>query len=144
MKKIFKILGMIVGIFLLLIIVGLVYFNLAFPKAEAVPNIKVDITAERVARGEYLAKHVTECLDCHSERDWTKYAGPVLSGSEGKGGELFNEETAGVPGDVYAKNITPAGIGNWTDGELIRAITTGVSNMVQHCFPSCHIRTSIN
>jgi mono/diheme cytochrome c family protein len=134
-KKIFKILGMIVGIFLLLIIVGLVYFNLAFPKAEAVPNIKVDITAERVARGEYLAKHVTECLDCHSERDWTKYAGPVLSGSEGKGGELFNEETAGVPGDVYAKNITPAGIGNWTDGELIRAITTGVSKDGTALFP---------
>ncbi len=135
MKRFFKILGMIVGGIVILLVAGLVYFNMSFPKAEPVPNIKVGATPERLARGEYLVRHVVGCLDCHSERDWTKFAGPVTPGAEGKGGEVFDEETAGVPGAVYAKNITPAGIGSWTDGELIRAVTTGVSKDGTALFP---------
>jgi len=134
-KKFLKIFVIIVGGLEFLIIAGLVYFNLSFPKGEPVPNVKVDITPSRVARGEYLVRHLVGCLDCHSERDWTKYAGPIIPGTEGKGGEVFDEETVGVPGTLYAKNITPMGIGNWTDGELIRGITTGVSKDGTALFP---------
>jgi hypothetical protein len=35
----------------------------------------------------------------------------------------------------YAPNITPAAIGNWTDGELLRAITTGVNPRGDSLFP---------
>ncbi|HUI30561.1 MAG TPA: c-type cytochrome [Candidatus Acidoferrales bacterium] len=135
MRKFIKIFGAVVGGIAALIIIGLVYFNLSFPKAEPVPNIKVELTSARLARGEYLVRHVAGCFDCHSERDWTKFSGPVIPGTEGEGGEVFDKVTAGVPGTVYAKNITPAGIGGWTDGELIRAITTGVSKDGTALFP---------
>ncbi len=50
---------------------------------------------------------------------------PVVPGTEGKGGMDYGEGAGFVP----ASNITPdkvTGIGNWTDGEIFRAITSGV------------------
>jgi mono/diheme cytochrome c family protein len=135
MRKFFKVTGYTVGVILFLALAAITYFNLTYPKVEAAPDLKVEITPARLARGEYLVKHVVGCLDCHSERDWTKYAGPVIPGTEGKGGESLDKETAGVPGTVYAYDITPAGIGNWTDGELIRAITCGVDMKGKAIFP---------
>ena len=41
----------------------------------------------------------------------------------------------GFPGNLYAKNLTPAGIGNWTDGELLRAIVQGVTKDNKALFP---------
>ncbi len=38
-------------------------------------DITVEITPERLTRGEYLAKHVTGCVYCHSGLDWSYYAG---------------------------------------------------------------------
>jgi mono/diheme cytochrome c family protein len=40
-----------------------------------------------------------------------------------------------LPGDFYARNITPAGVGDWTDGELLRAITVGVNKQGNALFP---------
>jgi len=134
-KKFFKFAGIIAGALVLIVVIGIIYFEMSFPKAEPVPVIKVEATPARLARGEYLVRHVVGCLDCHSERDWTKFSGPIVPGTEGKGGEVFDEETAEVPGVVYARNITPAGIGVWSDGELIRAITTGVSKDGTALFP---------
>ena len=36
---------------------------------------------------------------------------------------------------LYSKNITPAAIGSWTDGELLRAVTQGVSKDGTPLFP---------
>ncbi len=36
---------------------------------------------------------------------------------------------------LYSRNITPAAIGQWTDGELIRAITAGVNKNGEPLFP---------
>ena len=36
---------------------------------------------------------------------------------------------------LYSKNITPAAIGSWTDGELLRAVTQGVSQDGTPLFP---------
>ncbi len=135
MKKFFKVLGIIVGVLAVVIIAFLFYFNASFPKAEPVPNIKVEITPARIARGEYLANNVAGCMDCHSQRDYTKYAGPIIPFTRGQGGERYDGPMAGVPGVIYAYNITPAGIGNWSDGELIRAITTGVTKDGKALFP---------
>ncbi|MFA1772333.1 cytochrome c [Rufibacter glacialis] len=74
------------------------------------------------------------CIDCHSERDWTKFTGPPKDGTWGKGGEAFSKEM-GFPGMFYARNITPAGIGDWTDGEVLRAITMGVNKEGHPLFP---------
>jgi hypothetical protein len=136
MKKVFKILGIALGVIVVIIIGVIIYFNSAYPDVENAKNITVTITPEKIERGKYLANNVMVCMDCHSERDWTKYAGPVIKGTEGKGGEKFEEE--GIPGVLYVRNITPAkktGIGNWTDGELMRAITNGVNKDGEALFP---------
>lgn len=92
--------------------------------------------AEQVSidRGKYLAWHVMGCMDCHSRRDFSKFSGPVVSGTEGMGGEKFGPEI-GIPGNVYARNITPAALGNWSDDDLIKAITHGVSKNGDTLFP---------
>ncbi len=103
-------------------------------ETETADTPTVDSVRLSVERGKYLATHVSMCIDCHSERDFNKFAGPVISGTEGKGGERFGPEM-GVPGILFAKNITPAGIGDWTDAELIRAITRGITKTGDTIFP---------
>ena len=41
----------------------------------------------------------------------------------------------GMPGQYFPSNITPAGLGDWTDGEVFRAITAGVSRDGKSLFP---------
>ncbi len=135
MKKFFKIAGYILGGVTILVIAFLIYFNSKYPQFAKPSNEKVEITPARIERGKYLALHVTGCMDCHSTRDWTKYSGPSIPNTFGKGGELFDNATAGVPGKLYAKNITPAALANWSDGELIRAITCGISKDNTALFP---------
>ena len=88
-----------------------------------------------MTRGAYLFNNVARCVDCHSTRDWTKYAAPVVKGTEGKGGEAFTHALMGVPGEFYARNITPTALADWTDGEIARAITTGVNKHGEALFP---------
>ena len=97
----------------------------------------VDSVKQMIEHGRYLANHVSNCIDCHSQRDFTQFAGPVKEGTEGMGGEAFNEKLD-VPGVVYARNITPdttVGIGKWTDDEIARAITKGISRNGDTLFP---------
>ncbi len=134
MKKFFKVILYIVGGIAALLAVFLIYFNLSYPKVDPPSNEKVEITPARLERGKYLANHVTVCIDCHSTRDWSKLSGPIMPGTFGKGGEKFGKEV-GIPGTLYAKNITPASIGDWSDGELMRAITCGVNKKGSAFFP---------
>ncbi|MBX7181986.1 MAG: c-type cytochrome [Bacteroidia bacterium] len=134
MKKVLKI---VLGIFVLILlgIVTLVsYIQLTMPNVGAAPDIKIESTPELVKRGEYLANCVMVCMDCHSTRDWTKYSGPITPGTLGNGGETFNKEL-GFPGEFYSRNITPFGLKDWTDGEIFRAITCGVSRDGHAFFP---------
>ncbi len=135
MKKALKITLFAVGIVIVLAGGGLAYLFTAFPKVSDAPDMKVAATPELIERGRYLANHVSVCIDCHSTRDWSFYSGPIASGTEGKGGEKFDKETAGVPGTIFAPNITPANLGKWTDGEIYRAITSGVNKDGDALFP---------
>ncbi len=119
---------------ILLITGGLVYVKTALPNVGPAPDLKVEITPERVERGKYLANYVMMCIDCHSTRDWAKFSGPMVDGTEGKGGEFFGADV-GLPGNYYSKNLTPYHIGEWTDGELFRAITAGVNKDGDALFP---------
>ena len=134
MKKVFKILGIVVAVIAVVIIGGLVYFNASYPKVDPPKDIKIEATAERLSRGEYLANHVAVCIDCHSEREWTKFAGPIKPGTKGSGGEVF-DENMGFPGMVVTKNLTPANLSSWTDGEILRAVTCGVTKDNKALFP---------
>jgi len=131
MKKLFKILGIIAGVVVVILIAGYIYFNAVYPNVDPPRDIKVEITPERIERGKYLANHVAACIDCHSERDLTKYAAPIKPGTEGSGGMVFQ----GSYGKVVSQNLTPANLGSWTDGELLRAITCGVTKDNRALFP---------
>jgi DNA-directed RNA polymerase subunit RPC12/RpoP len=135
MKK--ALLGL-VGLIVFVVGGGLVFLVTMKPAQRPAPDLKVELTPERLARGEYLARNVYLCLDCHSEMDQTKYGTPIKPGTEGGGGECFTKENAGFPGTVCAQNITPdkeSGLGNWTDGEILRAIREGVSRDGSALFP---------
>jgi len=134
MRKFKKSFGRLLIILLLIVLSAVGYIKAFLPNVGAAPVMKIEQTPERVARGEYLANHVTICIDCHSNRDWTKFSGPPLEGTHGKGGEVFDEKF-GFPGTYYAKNITPEGISRYTDGELFRVITTGVTKEGKAIFP---------
>ena len=107
---------------LLLLIIGVIgmltYLKVALPNVGEAPELTVEITPERLERGKYLANHVNLCMDCHGQRDWETFSGPLVEGTGGKGGEIFNQDF-GFPGAYYAKNITPFHLGDWTDGEAI-------------------------
>lgn len=84
-----------------------------------------------VARGAYLAGPVGHCIDCHTpmaaggQRDWSR---------TGLGGQPFN----GPWGTSVARNITPDrehGLGTWTDVQILRAVTQGVSADGRQLFP---------
>jgi mono/diheme cytochrome c family protein len=82
-----------------------------------------------VYRGRYLAT-IAHCMECHSPQD----KGVFDYGRLGAGGRIFNAQLvqgfpASWPG-ARAANITShptAGIGGWTDAQIKRAITQGIS-----------------
>ena len=131
--KAIKIVGKIFAGLVIIVLAGIIYVKTALPSTGAAPDIKIERTAARVARGEYLANHVTVCMDCHSTRDWSRFAGPP-SGGFGAGGEAFTKDM-GFPGNFYAPNITPYSLAKWTDGEIFRAVTTGVNKDGKALFP---------
>lgn len=110
------------------------YVKFALPNVGLAPELTIEATPERIARGKYLANSVALCMDCHSQRDFTKFSGPIKPETFGGGGERFGREL-GLPGEVYSANITPAAIGDWTDGEIYRALTTGVAKDGHALFP---------
>jgi cytochrome c553 len=131
MKKV--VLGVII-IIILAVIAGAGYLKFMLPDVGKAPELVVDSTPARIKHGEYLANHVTACMECHSTRNWSLYSGPISPGTLGKGGEYFGPEM-GFPGKFYSRNITPAKLANWTDGEIFRAITTGVDKNGKALFP---------
>lgn len=106
-------------------------------RSEPAANDGKDSIKKVLERGEYLATHVAGCTDCHSKRDINQYSLPPIPGTEGGGGFLFDEKL-GLPGKIYSRNITPdneTGIGTWTDDEILRAMTQGISKNGDTLFP---------
>jgi mono/diheme cytochrome c family protein len=91
-------------------------------------NNTVDIAlSTKIDRGDYLVNAVANCMHCHADRDFTKFGGPPVPGTEGKGGQRKG---------VFVSNITPTTLGSWTDQEIERAITTGINNVGDTLFPT--------
>ncbi len=118
MKKLLKILGILLGIVVLAVIVFVIYINVrgtgSYP--VNVPDIpKVEVTPERVIRGERIASML--CKSCHLNNETGKMTGRLLA-------------EAPQFGKIYSRNITKdheIGIGNWTDAEIIYFIRTGIN-----------------
>lgn len=98
-------------------------------------DVVVERTPERIKRGEYLANRVMNCIECHTAADPKTHAPiPELTAA---GGKYFGPEM-GLPGKLYASNLTSdpkTGLGNWSDGEILRAMREGVSKDGRALFP---------
>lgn len=111
------------------------YLCVRRPAMAPPPDMHAPATPERLARGKYLF-NLADCDGCHSERDFSRFDGPVVAGRRGVG-TVF-PAAMGMPGLVAPPNITPdreTGIGTWTDGEKIRAIREGVDRDGRALFP---------
>ena len=107
------------------LVLGVVFMAICFvgflevrgvPKYDApkIPDIKVEVTPERVATGAKIAS--VQCIFCHKSPD----------------GKVSGKHVTDMPpefGEIHSANITQSkehGIGNWTDGEIIYFLRTGV------------------
>jgi len=132
MRKLLSFLAVAAG----LAAAGVAYFEIRYPIVAKPSAIKIDSTPERLARGKYLFHHVSSCADCHSDVDFNRFGFPVKEGGLAKG--RVWPKNIGLPGDVVSPNITSdkeTGVGNWTDGELIRAIREGIGRDGRALFP---------
>jgi mono/diheme cytochrome c family protein len=126
--------GALVGLAVLVVAVLLAWLAIALPAVAPASTAKADATPAALARGDYLFNHGCACVACHSQRDHTRLAGPPWPGTIGAGGEVFGRAD-GMPGSIPAPNLTPAALATWTDGEIARAIATGVSRDGHALFP---------
>ena len=116
MKKVLKVILIIVVV--LIVIVGILASYIALrsiPKYDVQKiTVKIEYTPERIERGTKLASML--CRSCHYNQNTQKFTGRELV-------------EAPQFGTIYSKNITHdsvAGIGNWSDGDLVYFIRTGV------------------
>ncbi len=97
-----------------------------YPDADA--GFSKAMLADPVKRGAYLVT-IGHCMECHST--WSRGVSD-FKGGLGGGGRVFpprDGSPAGTP-DTIVPNITAhqsAGIGGWTDAEIVRAVTHGVA-----------------
>ena len=91
------------------------------PPAVNVPDVPRD---DPVKYGEYLAGPVGHCMDCHT----TYVMGAIDYAQLGRGGNIYNRPFI-YDWAALSANITPHadGLGGWSDAEIKRAITEGVS-----------------
>lgn len=85
------------------------------------------VTSVSIERGQYLTEGLLQCFICHSERDWESPGAPPVEGRVGAGW-ILSEDGAYR---LVAPNLTPdpkTGIGQWSDGQLGRAIREGIGH----------------
>ena len=100
------------------------------PPVGSVPEPNRD---DPIEYGRYLTHTLGHCTDCHT---------PLVEGRHdfsriGAGGNLF-PQPFGAPWNAVAANITQhpeMGIGRWTDEEIKRAITDGISRDGRELLP---------
>lgn len=126
MKKIGKLVlkimtGLAVIVVLILLFVnfrGVPSYEVNIP--DNIKNVNVEVTPERVTRGEKIA--LIMCNACHANEE----------------NRLVGKHIADLPaefGKAYSLNITQDaedGIGSWTDGEIMYFLKTGIKRTGQY------------
>ncbi len=140
MKRFFKIFAITVVCLAAVLAVGITltigWRPIIGPRARPLTNRVFERTPERWARGKYIVESEAACADCHSPHDWSQHDAPILPGMEGAGRDFT--ELKGLPGAVFAPNITPdpeTGAGTWSDDALARAIREGIGHDGRALFP---------
>ncbi|MGE0253361.1 MAG: c-type cytochrome [Alphaproteobacteria bacterium] len=97
-------------------------YNVPLPPAYGPPvgSVPEPDRKDKVKYGAYLAGPAGHCIECHSTPG--PQGAPDIAGSLGAGGMQFR----GPWGVSVASNITPTGIGKWTDAQVKTAITKGL------------------
>ncbi len=127
----------VVGLVVLAVAGMSLKFYVLSPKSRPAPQLKAPSTPEAIARGKYLAHHVAVCVGCHSPVDESQPGEPLVAGKE-FGGRDFGDYPDLFPGHIRAPNLSAdpqAGLGGWTDGEIVRAMREGVSKDGRPLFP---------
>jgi mono/diheme cytochrome c family protein len=98
-------------------------YKVPLPPGYGPPVISVPSPdkSDPVAYGAYLAGPAGHCIECHSTPG--PNGAPDFVNETGAGGLAFN----GPWGVSVARNITPTNLGAWSDAEIKRAITQGIS-----------------
>ncbi len=130
LARLFRILRTVLIVLTALVGIIAAVVLLAFPRSQPAADLTIDPTPERIERGRYLVEHVANCLDCHSDRAWEYYGGPVVEGTAGRGAPLRV-----LRPHIQSANITPAALAEWSDGEIARAIASGIGRDGQALHP---------
>jgi hypothetical protein len=140
MKKALKILkriGLALAALLVLGVTALVVkFYVLSPKLRPAPVMSAPTNPEAIERGRYLVHNVAGCVGCHSPIQESVPGEPPVEGKLGAGRDFGT--IPNYPVHIRAANVTPdkeTGIGDWTDGEIARAIREGVSKDGRNLFP---------
>jgi len=100
------------------------------PKITSVPDVP---KTDQVKYGEYLAGPIGHCMDCHT----TYVMGVIDMKQLGHGGNVYSKpfiyDWAAVSANITSDKA--AGLGDWTDDEIKKAITTGVSRNGRQLLP---------
>jgi len=119
--------------------VGIMLFGYVWyvlPVAEAAPALQISTKdSALVARGQYLAVNVLACNQCHATRDFLHYSGPIVPGTLWRGAAVPDYEQAS-PGVLFAPNLTPFTTAAYTDGQIYRLLTTGITNKGEPVHPA--------
>jgi mono/diheme cytochrome c family protein len=137
-KKVIRRVLAAISLLLLLAVAGvLLKFYVLSPRSRAPQAMTAQATPESLARGKYLVNNVAACIGCHSPVQEDKPGDPPVDGRIGAGRD-FGDWGPKVPFHLRAPNLTPdkeTGIGNFTDGEVIRAIREGIGKDGRALFP---------
>src|SRR6516162_5202584 len=92
MKKLGKIVAWVLAV-LAAVAVAAISFTIGWrpfigPRSRTLTARKFDSTSARLTRGDYLVNHVTDCMACHAEHDWTNREAPILPGKLGSGQDM--------------------------------------------------------
>lgn len=120
-----------IALVLVVILVLTIGGSLLFINVRGIPTydtekkeLEIEYTPERIRKGTKLASML--CKNCHLSQETGKFTGKFMSDAPPEFGK------------IYSKNIThdPVyGIGNWTDGELIYFLRTGLRSDGQYVPP---------
>lgn len=115
MKKVFKVLGyLLLGLLVLVLgVAAYIQFSPAAIYNEKIPDIKIVPDSAKIAEGARIALNL--CAYCHRGND----------------GKLSGDLTINDPdyGKIWSANLTQhpqAGISEYSDGELVRLLRTGI------------------
>lgn len=126
MKKFFKFLG--IGVVSIVILVGIIllYINFSGIPTYSIEKIEFQVksTPQSIERGRKLVTFL--CAGCHLNRETGKLTGKRMLDAPPEFGE------------IYSMNITQdknQGIGDWTDGEIVYLLRTGIKRDGQYAPP---------